>query len=921
MARPPRTPTPSAAAAGRRPISVHRSPASDGGTEAVTSFKADSSTGREVDDHGLVQIVSAALSGQLRPIGRSLSAQGGSDAGSGSDAFSLDLDVNCPLDLRRPRSAVAGERLLMQGESENKVAELPVDAATSHLQYLKVPSVMFIELDESLAMCAGSKAAAPARSTNTERDVEAPNPGHHGDMTPVHIDVEVTKKLEMVFEKFVDDGNVHHDDMCQALEVLGFVQPIQTWVDEVFTSITRYTTIGIQEFAAFVQGYDARQRRAYKEEFDNYDKDSSGTIDHEELAEILAHFGIEPMSHVLEEVVAEVDEDGSGQVDLTEFYEVMEIVRGRQGFSLREYEDFLGIFKKFDFDGGGEISSEELVKALVYLGFNTTQEVAENIVQEIDIDNSGSMNEREFLVCMRKVRERDIERLKLFKDSADGNRDGLISVQELEELLRSMDYHPEMDVVAEIAHDAGINLKTASKLNLGELWQLFQLFRMREGLNRREAADVHEAFVHYVGKRYVDAELSTLDVGKVLRFMGYALSFEEQQFLTTSVDVDGSGRLNARELRKMIRICREKELRVVQQAFREQDPENTGYISYRAAMMVLQSGTVIPGGQRGSVASSDTFNPEGLALFDFTRICRKQLEDVRVAFRTNGGFSDSEIEGYRLTFGKFDADGSGDINNKELIHLVESLFPEMSADPKMRPRLMNIMQEVDADGNGSLDFSDFLRLMRTCRDMQDRERLEKEQRAVETCSFTAKEVQEFRELFLAADRSQNGELSWDEFRGMIDEISPLGDKAVDVLRKSFCLATDRQCGVEGNKEECDFPEFLWLMQEVLDTNFAGIKEKTINALHSLKADGGLDAETAELLNDNVTLAPRGEKGEGARTSLKMTIDGRMKMVTKEPKAPSQFAPQIEKSASSLRQSVSYFSEETTTLPFGSLLSY
>ena len=51
--------------------------------------------------------------------------------------------------------------------------------------------------------------------------------------------------------------------------------------------------------------------------------------------------------------------------------------------------------------------------------------------------------------------------------------------------------------------------------------------------------------------------MSTLYVGKVLRWLGYPTPFEVQQHLITQVDMDESGKLDLPELRKMIRMYKD----------------------------------------------------------------------------------------------------------------------------------------------------------------------------------------------------------------------------------------------------------------------------------------------------------------------------------------------------------------------------
>merc|ERR1719265_1141105 len=98
----------------------------------------------------------------------------------------------------------------------------------------------------------------------------------------------------------------------------------------------------------------------------------------------------------------------------------------------------------------------------------------------------------------------------------------------------------------EVATTVGMDLH--DNLRLGDLWNFLLRFREREGLSKEESEAVDAAYARYTGKDHTGACLGdvmrTTEVGKVLRYMGYAMTFEEQQILTMQVDVSEQGSLN-----------------------------------------------------------------------------------------------------------------------------------------------------------------------------------------------------------------------------------------------------------------------------------------------------------------------------------------------------------------------------------------
>ena len=70
------------------------------------------------------------------------------------------------------------------------------------------------------------------------------------------------------------------------------------------------------------------------------------------------------------------------------------------------------------------------------------------------------------------------------------------------------------------------------------------------------------------------------------------------------------------------------------------------------------------------------------------------------------GLSDEEIEEIREAFNLFDTDGSGTIDPKELRSAMESLGFEAK-----NQTIYQMIGDVDKDGNGAIDFDEFLELM------------------------------------------------------------------------------------------------------------------------------------------------------------------------------------------------------------------
>ncbi|KAJ7176678.1 calmodulin [Mycena filopes] len=108
--------------------------------------------------------------------------------------------------------------------------------------------------------------------------------------------------------------------------------------------------------------------------------------------------------------------------------------------SEEQISEFKEAFSLFDKDGDGTITSKELGTVMRSLGQNPTEAELQNMINEIDADNSSVIDFPEFLTMMaRKMRDTDSEEeiteaFKVF--DKDGN--GYISTAELRHVMTNL---------------------------------------------------------------------------------------------------------------------------------------------------------------------------------------------------------------------------------------------------------------------------------------------------------------------------------------------------------------------------------------------------------------------------------------------------------------------------------------------------
>ncbi|OEH79951.1 hypothetical protein cyc_01598 [Cyclospora cayetanensis] len=135
--------------------------------------------------------------------------------------------------------------------------------------------------------------------------------------------------------------------------------------------------------------------------------------------------------------------------------------------------------------------------------------------------------------------------------------------------------------------------------------------------------------------------------------------------------------------------------------------------------------------------------------------------------------TEEQIAEFKEAFSLFDKDGDGTITTKELGTVMRSLGQNPT-----EAELQDMINEVDADGNGTIDFPEFLTLM--ARKMKDTDSEE-----------------ELIEAFKVFDRDGNGLISAAELRHVMTNLGEkLTDEEVDEMIREADIDGDGQINYE-----------------------------------------------------------------------------------------------------------------------------
>lgn len=130
--------------------------------------------------------------------------------------------------------------------------------------------------------------------------------------------------------------------------------------------------------------------------FKEIDEDNSGTITMKELGKMLKSMGHNPSEAELQDMMSEVDSDGSGSIDFPEFLALM-----AQKFAhYKVEEDIKEAFRFFDRDGNGYITAYEFRQVMANIGEQLNGPEIEFMIREADADGDGQINYEEFFTWL-----------------------------------------------------------------------------------------------------------------------------------------------------------------------------------------------------------------------------------------------------------------------------------------------------------------------------------------------------------------------------------------------------------------------------------------------------------------------------------------------------------------------------------------
>jgi calmodulin len=372
----------------------------------------------------------------------------------------------------------------------------------------------------------------------------------------------------------------------------------------------------------------------------------------------------------------------------------------REAFTHEELYAFQEKFVQFDADSSGHIDKFELRTLLMALvgGELPTMEEVMSMMRQVDEDDSGFVDFGEFvtLVHIRKS-ERDRRRKQQAGKARGVRQTALDDDTSPSEGSDSQEYSDESDSLSEDESDSdddhegepgeeGVSQKTAKhKRNAKRKAK-------REAKKAKEAAELESS----------DDE-DTADLDKYPIDPELAKEFEEEEIRDfrkqfKRFDVDGSGELAEDELKALFEehgddLTQEQ----LEAMVADVDADGTGSVDFCEYVGMLHKrlyeddpDEIIEGGSEKEYSSEEDSDDE----------------TYRVDLEVEAYFTEQQLVDFKKQFKQIDDDKSGHLDEDELKMLIDAL-----GIPADRNKVHEMMDEIDVDGTGSIDFNEFVSMM------------------------------------------------------------------------------------------------------------------------------------------------------------------------------------------------------------------
>ena len=147
-------------------------------------------------------------------------------------------------------------------------------------------------------------------------------------------------------------------------------------------------------------GLEVDEIKVLKICFNLFDTKKQEFLGADELDDILRAMGFRPSKEELQDILEEIDEDGSGEIEFGEFCQLCAKFLVEEPDEETMKAELKEAFRCFDKECSGFITTGQLREIIGELDPSLTSEDLDSIIEEIDEEGSGTMDFEKFCQMM-----------------------------------------------------------------------------------------------------------------------------------------------------------------------------------------------------------------------------------------------------------------------------------------------------------------------------------------------------------------------------------------------------------------------------------------------------------------------------------------------------------------------------------------
>lgn len=417
--------------------------------------------------------------------------------------------------------------------------------------------------------------------------------------------------------------------------------------------------------------------------FNNYDFDDSGTLDADEVRNVIADLGLQPRTREEKKEVKEIWNDcDDEQVDFEGFLQLVDSIREK----LRELQcvECLHHFEAADTDGTNSMELDEIWDLFEHgLGLMPRSEDEKfeivSLFQQSDGDSDGSLNFEEFQVFVQRVRA------KLF-------------------MLRR-----EHEMTIAKSFRLNVALVTDFRADLPMLWDCFNRYdRSHRGFI--EKPDL-SAFLVEIGAA---PQCASNAHGQVLDWTLDCMARPQNDFPTV-----------LQIIREVRRKCMENTELELLSKFRFYDRDHSGTLSKTEIYQILEDFGMLPKSreeQQEIAVVIDRLDLDGSGLFEFSEFqdfFQRLTEQVRLSERDRErkaivglGFSEDQLTFLRQLFLLLKPNEDGKVGQTAVVQSFPRVRLQLDLGNVNEQRMREYIKSLSHSMDEGVNFAEFVRKMK-----------------------------------------------------------------------------------------------------------------------------------------------------------------------------------------------------------------